>query len=177
MTLVNRHKAAPQTLTLKQNRPRGFTHEREHSFDPNNLIFYLESNFQKIIKLDGRKLSWCHCKNITNTTQNMWYEWIKVFTLRSGMLNLLLVERLLVRVVAVISLSHVCWHVFSPGAEINQNSVMAAGEQDINVWRQEEVHHFSELGLVFFVSVHRSPLKFAYNSRNDPIKCLKSKTK
>lgn len=50
-----------------------------------------------------------------------------VFTLRSGMLNLLLVERLLVRVVATISLSQVCWQVFSPGAEINQNSVMAAG--------------------------------------------------
>lgn len=43
------------------------------------------------------------------------------------MLNLLLVERLLVRVVATISLSQVCWQVFSPGAEINQNSVMAAG--------------------------------------------------
>lgn len=40
------------------------------------------------------------------------------------MLNLWLVERLFVRVVAVIILSHVCWHVFSPGAEINQNSVM-----------------------------------------------------
>lgn len=40
------------------------------------------------------------------------------------MLNLLLVDRLLVRVVATISLSHVCWQVFSPGAEINQNSVM-----------------------------------------------------
>lgn len=50
-------------------------------------------------------------------------------TLRSGMLNLLLSERLLVRVVATISLSHVCWHVFSPGAEINQNSVMAAGKR------------------------------------------------
>lgn len=43
------------------------------------------------------------------------------------MLNLLLTERLFVRVVAIISLSQVCWHVFSPGAEINQNSVMAAG--------------------------------------------------
>lgn len=40
------------------------------------------------------------------------------------MLNLWLLERLLVRVVAVVILSHVCWHVFSPGAEINQNSVM-----------------------------------------------------
>lgn len=40
------------------------------------------------------------------------------------MLNLWLVERLLVRVVAAIILSHVCWHVLSPGAEINQNSVM-----------------------------------------------------
>lgn len=40
------------------------------------------------------------------------------------MLNLWLVERLFVRVVAVVILSHVCWHVFSPGAEINQNSVM-----------------------------------------------------
>lgn len=40
------------------------------------------------------------------------------------MLNLWLVERLLVRVVAAIILSHVCWQVFSPGAEINQNSVM-----------------------------------------------------
>lgn len=47
-----------------------------------------------------------------------------MLTLRSGMLNLLLVERLLVRVVAAIILSHVCWQVFSPGAEINQNSVM-----------------------------------------------------
>ncbi len=42
------------------------------------------------------------------------------------MLNLWLLERLLVRVVAAIILSHVCWQVFSPGAEINQNSVMAA---------------------------------------------------
>lgn len=41
------------------------------------------------------------------------------------MLNLWLLERLLVRVVAAIILSHVCWQVFSPGAEINQNSVMA----------------------------------------------------
>lgn len=40
------------------------------------------------------------------------------------MLNLWLAERLLVRVVAAIILSHVCWQVFSPGAEINQNSVM-----------------------------------------------------
>lgn len=40
------------------------------------------------------------------------------------MLNLWLVERLLVRVVAAIILSHVCWQVLSPGAEINQNSVM-----------------------------------------------------
>lgn len=45
-------------------------------------------------------------------------------TLRSGMLNLWLVDRLLTRVVAAIILSHVCWQVFSPGAEINQNSVM-----------------------------------------------------
>lgn len=50
-------------------------------------------------------------------------------TFRSGMLNLLLTDRLLVRVVATISLSQVCWHVFSPGAEINQNSVMAAGQE------------------------------------------------
>lgn len=47
-----------------------------------------------------------------------------VYTLRSGMLNLWLVERLLVRVVAAIILSHVCWQVLSPGAEINQNSVI-----------------------------------------------------
>lgn len=40
------------------------------------------------------------------------------------MLNLWLVERLLVRVVAAIIFSHVCWQVFSPGAEINQNSDM-----------------------------------------------------
>lgn len=40
------------------------------------------------------------------------------------MLNLWLAERLLVRVVAAIILSHVCWQVLSPGAEINQNSVM-----------------------------------------------------
>lgn len=46
-------------------------------------------------------------------------------TLRSGMLNLLLVDRTLVRVVAMFILSHVCWQVLSPGAEINQNSVMA----------------------------------------------------
>lgn len=43
------------------------------------------------------------------------------------MLNLLLADKLLGRVVATISLSQVCWHVFSPGAEISQNSVMAAG--------------------------------------------------
>lgn len=48
------------------------------------------------------------------------------------MLNLLLVERLLVRVVANISLSQVCWQVFSPGAEINQNSVMAAGKRFVH---------------------------------------------
>lgn len=47
-----------------------------------------------------------------------------MLTLRSGMLNLWLTERLLVRAVAAIILSHVCWQVFSPGAEINQNSVM-----------------------------------------------------
>lgn len=47
-----------------------------------------------------------------------------MLTLRSGMLNLWLAERLLVRVVAAIILSHVCWQVFSPGAEISQNSVM-----------------------------------------------------
>ena len=41
------------------------------------------------------------------------------------MLNLLLVDRLLVCVVAAIILSQVCWQVFSPGAEINQNSAMA----------------------------------------------------
>lgn len=40
------------------------------------------------------------------------------------MLNLWLTERLLVRVVAAIIFSHVCWQVFSPGAEINQNSVI-----------------------------------------------------
>lgn len=61
-------------------------------------------------------------------------EW---FTLRSGMLNLLLTERLLVRVVAIISLSQVCWHVFSPGAEINQNSVMAAGKKLFPLWGEE----------------------------------------
>jgi len=60
-------------------------------------------------------------------------------TLRSGMLNLLLVDRLLVRVVAVISLSHVCWQVFSPGAEINQNSVMAAEEQVMKSLKQKDV--------------------------------------
>lgn len=49
-------------------------------------------------------------------------DWL--LTLRSGMLNLWLTERLLVRVVAAIILSHVCWQVFSPGAEINQNSVI-----------------------------------------------------
>lgn len=49
---------------------------------------------------------------------------LKKLTLRSGMLNLWLTERLLVRVVAAIILSHVCWQVFSPGAEINQNSVI-----------------------------------------------------
>lgn len=54
------------------------------------------------------------------------------FTLRSGMLNLLFAERLLVRVVATISLSQVCWHVFSPGAEISQNSVMAAGKRFVH---------------------------------------------
>lgn len=43
------------------------------------------------------------------------------------MLNLLLADRLLGRVVATISLSQVCWQVFSPGAEMSQNSVMAAG--------------------------------------------------
>lgn len=53
-------------------------------------------------------------------------------TLRSGMLNLLLADRLLVRVVATISLSQVCWQVFSPGAEINQNSVMAAGKRFVH---------------------------------------------
>lgn len=58
-------------------------------------------------------------------------------TLRSGMLNLLLRERLLVRVVAIISLSQVCWHVFSPGAEINQNSVMAAGWTFFPLWWEE----------------------------------------
>lgn len=46
------------------------------------------------------------------------------------MLNLLLVDRLLVRVVATISLSHVCWQVFSPGAEINQNSDMTDTEAE-----------------------------------------------
>lgn len=46
------------------------------------------------------------------------------------MLNLWLVERLFVRVVAAIILSHVCWHVFSPGAEINQNSVMVTLVQE-----------------------------------------------
>lgn len=61
-------------------------------------------------------------------------------TLRSGMLNLLLVERLLVRVVAVISLSHVCWQVFSPGAEINQNSVMAAEEREMESLKQKDIH-------------------------------------
>lgn len=48
------------------------------------------------------------------------------------MLNLLLVDKLLVRVVATISLSQVCWHVFSPGAEINQNSVMAASTKFVH---------------------------------------------
>lgn len=48
------------------------------------------------------------------------------------MLNLLLFDRLLVREVAAIILSHVCWHVFSPGAEINQNSVMAAGRKFVH---------------------------------------------
>lgn len=48
-------------------------------------------------------------------------------TLRSGMLNLWLAERLLVRVAAIM-FSHVCWQVFSPGAEINQNSVMVAAQ-------------------------------------------------
>lgn len=49
-------------------------------------------------------------------------------TLRSGMLNLWLADRLLGRVVAAIILSHVCWQVFSPGAEINQNSVMVTAQ-------------------------------------------------
>ena len=53
-------------------------------------------------------------------------------TLRSGMLNLLLVDRLLGRVVATMSLSQVCWQVFSPGAEINQNSVMAAAQRFVH---------------------------------------------
>lgn len=53
------------------------------------------------------------------------------------MLNLLLSERLFVRVVAIVSLSQVCWHVFSPGAEINQNSVMAAGLTFCPLWRKE----------------------------------------
>ncbi|KAG7237805.1 hypothetical protein INR49_031818 [Caranx melampygus] len=41
-------------------------------------------------------------------------------------------KRLLVREVATINLSQVCWHVFSPGAEINQNSVMAAGRKFVH---------------------------------------------
>lgn len=60
------------------------------------------------------------------------YRRLLCLTLRSGMLNLLLVERLLVREVAAIILSQVCWHVFSPGAEINQNSVMAAGRKFVH---------------------------------------------
>lgn len=40
------------------------------------------------------------------------------------MLNFELVERLLCFVVAACSFSHVCWQVFSPGAEISQNSVI-----------------------------------------------------
>lgn len=40
------------------------------------------------------------------------------------MLNLWLVDRLLGWVVARFIFSHVCWQVLSPGAEINQNSVM-----------------------------------------------------
>jgi len=40
------------------------------------------------------------------------------------MLNLWLVDRLLVWVVAMFIVSHVCWQVFSPGAEISQNSVI-----------------------------------------------------
>ncbi len=61
------------------------------------------------------------------------------------MLNLLLVERLLVRVVAVISLSHVCWQVFSPGAEINQNSVMAAEEREMESLKQKDINILIEM--------------------------------
>lgn len=71
------------------------------------------------------KYNYESCKTCTSA----WEEKYKIahksmLTLRSGMLNLWLAERLLVRVVAAIILSHVCWQVFSPGAEISQNSVM-----------------------------------------------------
>lgn len=58
------------------------------------------------------------------------------------MLNLELVDKLLLLVVAAISFSQVCWQVFSPGAEINQNSVMIAyyvviSNQDLTVKKRK----------------------------------------
>lgn len=47
------------------------------------------------------------------------------FTFKSGMLNFEVIARLLFFVVAACNFSHVCWHVFSPGADISQNSVMS----------------------------------------------------
>lgn len=112
-----------------------------------------------------------------------------MLTLRSGMLNLWLAERLLVRVVAAIILSHVCWQVFSPGAEINQNSVMVTAQVPLAKTERRTVFRLQKHRACLFIystdlatiqakelRLHASCLKLHFSSRKLPtdgvlIKC------
>lgn len=69
------------------------------------------------------------------------------------MLNFEVIARLLFFVVAACNFSHVCWHVFSPGADISQNSVMSVTTLFLPKWREALKYKIKQKNkLILFLS-------------------------
>lgn len=123
---------------------------KENKIKPHNSQSNLHVTYVQSFDHQCRSIQWRTSKQI-HPFQGIQLTFSPIFTLRSGMMNLLLQDRLALAVTVFI-LSQACIFALSPGAEINQNSDMVYVEPFT-------LNHCSQEGKQFPQSVGKGNLR------------------